>query len=330
MKCIEELKKIGIQEINFRTKIATKRLDDIFECKFDEIDRTRVKGFIYILQREYKIDMSEWLEKYDEYHKEKEEESQQNEDEKDVKSDKSDNVNIAFVDTTIKDKTYTRLVGVFLILFVLFIGYFVYNNLIKDENSNISDVKNIDKQDLSANKTNIASNLDSVSNLNTVDSNATIESIQDSNENSNLTTSNEVVENNMHNNDESIDNKGASQADSTHSVADDNTLIPTNNNVNSIFSTDEAIIIPKSPLWVGVIDLQTYKKKQISVSDSFSISLDGAKIIRTGHGYFDIKSQNLNEKYIGGDSKYFIYTREDGLKEISKEEFLGFNRGKEW
>ncbi len=328
MECIKELKKIGIQEINAKTKIATKRLDDIFECRFDEIDRTRVKGFIYILQREYKVDMSEWLEKYDEYHREKENECMQNEN---LKDSKSDNVNISFVDTTIKDKTYTRLVSVFMLLFVLFIGYFIYNNLIKDTNNNHVNTINLDETNM-INSNNVDSNFydDTLISNNAID--ATLEATQSNENNALLPQHNEVEDNNLQDNAVSSHSENSEQIDSNTQqyVVDNNTLISDLNNMTSIISIDEATITPKSPLWIGIIDLQTYRKKQISISDSFKIELDNSKIIRTGHGYFDIKSQNFNEQYIGGDSKYFIYTREDGLKEISKEEFLGFNRGKEW
>lgn len=327
MECIKELKKIGIQEINAKTKIATKRLDDIFECRFDEIDRTRVKGFIYILQREYKIDMSEWLEKYDEYHREKENEYIQDANSKDSKSD---NVNISFVDTTIKDKTYVRLVVLFMILFILFIIYFIYNNMIKDNKISVVNMADLDK--------NAVVNMNSIDSMyysDVLDSNNTSLEYTRNDEHSNLSSLDDELENNdslqiTPSNTEGLNNKNSKQViNNTESIVDNNSL-SSSNNTTSIFYVDEITITPKSPLWVGIIDLQTYRKKQISISDSFKIELDASKIIRTGHGYFDIKAQNFNHKYIGGDSKYFIYTIENGLKEISKDEFLAFNRGKEW
>lgn len=303
MQCIEKLKKIGLHEINAKTKIATKRLDDIFECRFDDIDRIRVKGFLYILQREYNIDMSEWLEKYDEYYREKEELNKEN---KDVES-KPDNVNISFIDTTVENKTYKKLLIVFIVLLALFILYFIYNNSSSDNKQ----TNEVDKYKISTNA-NIASpdsTIEPKKEEIIISSNATM-----TNEEGNDIIEGQSQSNNKDDNIESIDN---------------NSLIDSSNNTD-IIGVEEVIITPKSPLWVGIIDLQTYKKKQVSISDAFNIKLDDSKIIRTGHGYFDIKSPNLSKKYIGGNSKYFIYTRENGFKEITQEEFLEFNRGQEW
>ena len=320
MQCIEKLKKIGLHEINAKTKIATKRLDDIFECRFDDIDRIRVKGFLYILQREYNIDMSEWLEKYDEYYREKEELNKEN---KDVES-KPDNVNISFIDTTVENKTYKKLLIVFIVLLSLFILYFIYNNSSSDDKQ----TNEVDKYEINTNA-NIASpdsTIEPKEEEIIISSNATMTNEEEIIISSNATMTNEegsdisdIIEeqsqsNNKDDNIESIDN---------------NSLIDLSNNTD-IIGVEEVIITPKSPLWVGIIDLQTYKKKQVSISDAFNIKLDDSKIIRTGHGYFDIKSPNLSKKYIGGNSKYFIYTRENGFEEITKEEFVEFNRGQEW
>lgn len=311
MQCIEKLKQIGLHEVNAKTKIAIKRLDDIFECRFDNIDRIRLKGFLYILQREYKIDMSEWLEKYDEYHKQQEELNKENEE---IEETKPDNINISFIDTTIENKTYKRLLIVFIILLILFIAYFIYNNSSSKkskitnkyttENPTIKSTPIVESTPIESNATIEYDPIIESKDEEIVDSNATI--INE--ENGDITQEGQSIDKN--------DNI-------------DNTFIDSNNNINA-FGVEEVIITPQSPLWVGIIDLQTYKKKQVSIADAFSIKLDDSKIIRTGHGYFDIKSPTLNKSYIGGNSKYFIYTRESGFKEITKEEFLEFNRGQEW
>ena len=289
MQCIEKLKEIGLHEINAKTKIATKRLDDILECRFDNIDRIRLKGFLYILEREYKIDMSEWLEKYDEYHKEQEDLKKENEKIQETKE--QDSVNISFVDTTIENKAYKRLLIVFVVLFAVFVVFFIYNNS-------------------SSKKNTITKSSPIVESIPAIDSNTTIES------------SEEILDSNA---------KIESSEESSEEILDSNATITENNYIDSNhFGVEEAVIIPHSPLWVGIIDLQTYKKKQVSITEAFSIKLDDSKIIRTGHGYFDIKSPNINKNYISGDSKYFVYTRENGFSEITKDEYLAFNRGEEW
>ena len=325
MQCIEKLKKIGLHEINAKTKIATKRLDDIFECRFDDIDRIRVKGFLYILQREYNIDMSEWLEKYDEYYREKEELNKEN---KDVES-KPDNVNISFIDTTVENKTYKKLLIVFIVLLALFILYFIYNNSSSDNKQ----TNEVDKYKISTNA-NIASpdsTIEPKKEEIIISSNATMTNEEGSDiiEPQSQSKSIDNLANSLEGSDIIEGQSQSNNKDDNIESIDNNSLIDSSNNTD-IIGVEEVIITPKSPLWVGIIDLQTYKKKQVSISDAFNIKLDDSKIIRTGHGYFDIKSPNLSKKYIGGNSKYFIYTRENGFKEITQEEFLEFNRGQEW
>lgn len=336
MDCIEKLKKMGLKEINAKTKIAYKRLEDIFECRFAELDKTRARGFINILQRECKVDMSEWLEKYSEYQRQEEERKMQEEVDNENKESK-DKLNIVFVDTTAKDKTYIVLFVLFLILAVSFVIYFVYNNVIdKKELSLQHNQQNtqIEKQTNQLNQIeeSIPSSIDSIESdsldstpqNDVVDSNATMPIITDVNaiiplENiSNISMIDETV-----NKIEENPNQDIEQPQSAPPI---NTNPPA-----STFSVDEVTIIPNSPLWIGVIDLQTYKKKQLSISNKWSIKLDNSTIIRTGHGYFDIQApNNFNKQYIGGDNKYFLWTKENGFKEISKSEFLSFNRGEEW
>lgn len=336
MDCIEKLKKMGLKEINAKTKIAYKRLEDIFECRFAELDKTRARGFINILQRECKVDMSEWLEKYSEYQRQEEERKMQEEVDNENKESK-DKLNIVFVDTTAKDKTYIVLFVLFLILAVSFVIYFVYNNVIdKKELSLQHNQQNtqIEKQTNQLNQIeeSIPSSIDSIESdsldstpqNDVVDSNATMPIITDVNaiiplENiSNISMIDETV-----NKIEENPNQDIEQPQSAPPI---NTNPPA-----STFSVDEVTITPNSPLWIGVIDLQTYKKKQLSISNKWSIKLDNSTIIRTGHGYFDIQApNNFNKQYIGGDNKYFLWTKENGFKEISKSEFLSFNRGEEW
>lgn len=325
MDCIKKLQKIGIKEINNRTKIASKRLEDIFECKFDELDKTRAKGFIHILEREYKLDMSEWLEKYNEYQAQKEEEIKISESEK--VNNKENKINISFVDTTIKDKIYIRLVIVFLVLVMLFLAYFIYNNLIsnKETTQNPSEQIGLNSQNYKADNNSLDDNsttLDSLEN--------SVFLSQDS-----LSSNNEDLKNLKEDN-SSIKLMASQNQENIHSSKNDSIAEnidlapkPLDINVNDAF-IQQVEISPKMPLWVGVIDLDSSKKKQVSISKKYAINLDKSKLIITGHGYFDIEAPDMNKQFISGDSKYFIYTKDDGFKEITKSEFLSFNRGEEW
>ncbi len=65
MDSLERLRQIGVKKINQDTKISVSAIENILEKRFDKIQRVWVVGFLTILQREYQVDLSCWLEEYD-------------------------------------------------------------------------------------------------------------------------------------------------------------------------------------------------------------------------------------------------------------------------
>lgn len=313
MKSIDNLKKYDIKDISINTKIVQQRIKDIIECNFDKLDRARARGFIHILSREYKIDFDDWLEAYDNFYKEKEENIQSNEYQNNADKDKKEQITTIVVDSTMKDKTYIRLIITLAILVILFTAYFVYKNVfyVNDSSDN---------------------NLDNDINLS---SNITLE-------NNNITDNINKDEDDLKNDPNSIDNSnnldsmGVESTDNLDALSKDTESDISNKmNIDSKPADtnimDELVITPKAALWVGIIDLDTYQKKQLSITSDYKIVLDKDKLIRTGHSHFDITNPDKTiKKYIGGNNRYFLYTTDGGLREIKKSDFLSFNRGEEW
>ncbi|MDD2357951.1 MAG: hypothetical protein PHX13_08570 [Thiovulaceae bacterium] len=69
----EKLKKIGAQKIYEKTHISVTNIDYIFNKSFDKIPKVQFRGFISILEREYKLDLQDILADY-EQHRSKDEE----------------------------------------------------------------------------------------------------------------------------------------------------------------------------------------------------------------------------------------------------------------
>ena len=67
MKSFEDLLKLDIMEISSRTFIPVDEIKAMKEGQFDYFSRAKAIGFAKILEREYGIDMSQWLEEYEEY-----------------------------------------------------------------------------------------------------------------------------------------------------------------------------------------------------------------------------------------------------------------------
>ncbi|MGL2757448.1 sialidase [Helicobacter pylori] len=64
-KNLQILKEVGVAEICKATKIASKNIHSILEKRYESLSRVHVRGFIQILEREYKIDLSAWMKEFD-------------------------------------------------------------------------------------------------------------------------------------------------------------------------------------------------------------------------------------------------------------------------
>lgn len=67
MDSLQKLREIGVNKINQDTKLSISVIENILEKRFDKIQRIWVVGFLAILEREYGVDLSEWLQEYDAY-----------------------------------------------------------------------------------------------------------------------------------------------------------------------------------------------------------------------------------------------------------------------
>ncbi|XNZ31422.1 sialidase [Helicobacter pylori] len=64
-KNLQILKEVGVAEICKATKIASKNIHSILEKHYESLSRVHARGFIQILEREYKIDLRAWMKEFD-------------------------------------------------------------------------------------------------------------------------------------------------------------------------------------------------------------------------------------------------------------------------
>jgi hypothetical protein len=88
-------------------------------------------------------------------------------------------------------------------------------------------------------------------------------------------------------------------------------------------------IIPRSNLWIGIIDLDTFKRTQKLGSEPFELASDKEWLLVMGHGYvnFSVNGEELKFK----EEKKVWFSYENGvLRQLSRSEFKEKNRGKAW
>ncbi|MGL2610137.1 sialidase [Helicobacter pylori] len=64
-KNLQILKEVGVAEICKVTRIASKNIHSILEKRYESLSKVHARGFIQILEREYKIDLSAWMKEFD-------------------------------------------------------------------------------------------------------------------------------------------------------------------------------------------------------------------------------------------------------------------------
>ena len=88
-------------------------------------------------------------------------------------------------------------------------------------------------------------------------------------------------------------------------------------------------IIPNAKVWLGYIDLNTYKKYQRTFKNEFDLDPSKDWILAFGHGNLKIEINGVIKKYKIKRNVRFSYVNGQ-LEEISLEKFKRLNKGNRW
>jgi len=88
-------------------------------------------------------------------------------------------------------------------------------------------------------------------------------------------------------------------------------------------------VIPRSNLWIGIVDLDTFKRTQKLGSEPFELAADKEWLLVMGHGYVNFMVNGEEQSFKEEKKVWFSY--ENGvLMQLSRSEFKEKNRGKAW
>jgi hypothetical protein len=88
-------------------------------------------------------------------------------------------------------------------------------------------------------------------------------------------------------------------------------------------------IIPRSNLWIGIVDLDTFKRTQKLGSEPFELASDKEWLLVMGHGFVNFSVNGEEQSFKEEKKVWFAY--ENGvLTQLSRSEFKEKNRGKAW
>ncbi len=282
-KNLQILREIGIQEIYKATKIASKNINYILEKRYESLSRVHARGFIQILEREYKIDLSAWMKEFDKACAFKEGVSEEQNQETDpeektknplkVEIDYSINqANIKLSKGLSKWKPFVLVLGV--VVFVLAVVIVQNSSSLKEERGQESAIESGTKKNF-FNKVNPT-------------------------EENKLEPTPKLEEKQEKPKEQDKQEKEAIKEDP-----------------NTIY------IIPKRDIWVEVIDLDEKKNSfQKVFKKNYSLETKNHHLLlRFGHGHLSLKNNHQEQEYNDGKTKRFLYEPTKGLTLINEAQY---------
>jgi len=88
-------------------------------------------------------------------------------------------------------------------------------------------------------------------------------------------------------------------------------------------------IVPRTKVWLGIIDLDTGKKRQTVTSRAIELNATKSYLLTFGHGYIDIEVDGNKTSFKDPKAIKFLY-KEGTLQKIDNTEFRRYNKGKLW
>ena len=310
MNELENLKEIGIKEISRKTHIEPTFLQYIFDKNFEKLSRLNIKGYAKILQREYGIDLSELLAEYDAFMQEN-------------TPDDSHRTKISpkIASYTPDDITNQRQGGgsgfFFWVIILAIIGggayyfdaYKYIQNFIATLNENNTSVSYSQSSIVNEVKKKIIdTNVTITQNTPKIEANASsvkISAPAEQNASANVS--------NLEQNAPKI------EAAKPVPKVEENLTKPLN----------EAIIMPKQKVWIGIINLENGQKVSSDTIKEVSINLDQRQLVVCGNGNIEVKIGDKVTKYNPSRPTRFLVENGE-MKFISYDEFVELNKGKSW
>ncbi|MCQ2760243.1 sialidase [Helicobacter pylori] len=282
-KNLQILKEVGVAEICKATKIASKNIHSILEKRYESLSRVHARGFIQILEREYKIDLSAWMKEFDKACTFKEgvseEQNQETNPEEKTKNplkveiDYSINqANTSLSKKSSKWKPFVLVLGV--IAIVLAVIIIQNSSSLKEERGQESAIKSGTKKN-------------------------------------SFNEANPIEEKKL----EPVPKLKEKQEKQTEQDKQEKEAIK--ENPNTIY------IIPKKDIWVEVIDLDEKKNSfQKVFKKNYSLETKNHRLLlRFGHGHLSLKNNHQEQEYNDSKTRRFLYEPNKGLTLINEAQY---------
>ncbi|KAA6231430.1 hypothetical protein FMM56_04595 [Campylobacter sp. LR264d] len=325
----KKLQEMDLKEVANKTQIEFAFLKAVVNHDFELAHRFNVYGFVKILSKEYDLDFTNFLEQYDKYL-----EDNNLKQETQIKPNKTVAPRL---DSYSQKSSNLFPVIIFLIVIILAGGGYYYfdeikafftskNNVASNMVSNIIDQAKTNLKNLST--TNEKDELKEAK-AEKKKEDVVVVNIQEANVSTEETNSTQIATlptQNTQTPTQAIENTNNTSVTETTQISSKQSSESTENSVN------EGVVLfkPKTKIWIGTIDLKTYRKTNLVKEEDFELPLNKDQLILTGASALDIIDNSGNtQSFPAGASKRFLI-RDGNISSISLGEFLRLNKGREW
>lgn len=307
---IEALEKIGLKEVSTKTYIDLNYLKMMVAKEFSKLQRIKTIGFVRIIQREYNIDMSDWVAEFEEYLKSIVAPPKE--------SEQTDEVLARHKETYRRKKIYVTISILILALLLVFAYMFfrgrtsqieatfmsanaTYSETLNDINMTIGESEN----------TFVEENIAEAVNANATEMNMA--------ERANTTE---------------VDVENASEESvftiSQPNVTTQQPAIAVQAATPLYAANDSVHITPNAELWVGIIDLETLGRNTYIVRRGLNITTSKEQLVITGHGDFTLRFADGSFQSFNPKQRAFLHIKDGIATSVTESEFIAMNRGVIW
>ena len=310
MNELENLKEIGIKEISRKTHIEPTFLQYIFDKNFEKLSRLNIRGYAKILQREYGVDLSELLAEYDAF-------MQENTPDESNKTVVSPKIASYTPDDITNQRQGSGSGFFFWIIILAIIGGGAYFFDAYKYVQNFIATLNEDNTSVSYSQSSIVNEVKK----NIIDTNVTItQNTPKIEANASSVKISTPAEQNASANVSNLEQPAIRQEPAQPAPkVEENLTKPLN----------EAIIMPKQKVWIGIINLENGQKISSDTSKDVSINLDKRQLVVCGNGNIEVKIGDKVTKYNPSRPARFLVENGEMIF-VSYDEFVELNKGKSW
>jgi hypothetical protein len=306
MEGFNTLQELGAKTISSATHIPIAHVESILNKEFEQFQKPQFFGFISILEREYKIDLSGLKQEFLFARAEEEITEETNFDIAETSSKLLENRKALLQN---KKVIYGAAGSVVVLLLIVLLSMIDFSSTTEQKIEINNTAIDQAKKNLNIEPVHVA-NVEEMMKNNEVES---AEFGQDTQE-ANISTVKE----------KSVQQKSAPVKVTEKEI---DTLEP-------VSSTEPMMplylrIIPKGKLWLGIINAETHRRRVETITEPLILDAEKSWLIVTGYGHLDMDCGDTTHKYREDNKLLFLY--EGGVCQIiDKEEFKARNKGKLW